>query len=157
MHKSDSLEQRTAEDLVRDWLSAELKAPLSHGAVTLQNSNCSVQIDGYNEEAKVACEIYCRVGALKGSQPDKIASDILKLMLVEKDKGGTWTKIICFVDEEAANVLNKKSWLSEIARQTGVQCRIAPIEEAAKQKILAAQGRQKMINITEDLNEVPVN
>ncbi len=155
MHKSDSLEQRSAEDLAREWLSSQLGQSLTYGAVKL--SKCSVQIDGYNEQAKIACEIYCRVGKLKGSQPDKIASDILKLVLVEREIGGEWTKVICFVDNEAAKVLNKLSWLSTIAADLGVQCLVAPISDEVKQKILLAQNRQKMVNAREELNDLPAN
>lgn len=145
--------QSTAEDLVREWLATQLGVALVSTPVKL-SSGRSVQIDGYNAEAKIASEIYCRVGALKGSQPDKIASDILKLVLVEKELGGQWQKIICFVDDEAASVLSRASWLSVVAADLGVHCRVAPLSDEMKQKILGAQNRQKMVNAVEEIEAV---
>lgn len=153
IYKSDSSAQSTAENLVREWLATDLGFELVSAPVKLPGG-CSVQIDGYNAETKIACEIYCRVGRLKGSQSDKIDSDILKLVLVEKELGGQWQKIICFVDDEAARVLGRASWLSVVVADFGVQCRVAPLSDEIKQKILGAQKRQKMVNTSEEVEAV---
>ena len=55
----------------------------------VDNARLSIDADGkiiicpdfYSEESKIIGEIHAHIGRLKGSQPDKIASDILKMLL----------------------------------------------------------------------------
>lgn len=105
-----------------------------------------VQIDGLDEANRVACEVYAHVGRLKGAQPDKVASDILKLSLVEARLGGTWRKIYCFADELAAKRLNGKSWLAAAALQHGVRVMVADLDPKQMSELRAAQTRQRMVN-----------
>ena len=50
--------------------------------------------DFYSEENKTIGEIHAHIGRLKGSQPDKIASDVLKMLLFEKEQGIKYKKYI---------------------------------------------------------------
>jgi len=78
MHASDSTEQQSAEEYIlselnrlEDCVLKPERRPLPDGGY--------VQLDGYDDESGIVCEIYARVGKLKGSQPDKLASDFLKI------------------------------------------------------------------------------
>ena len=145
VHKSDSLAQRTAETVALAELNRALNLNLKTAVVNLPNKTL-VQIDGFDEDAKVACEIYAHVGKLKGSQVNKLARDILKLILVQKHLGGTWRKIICFVDEEASKSLKNASWLASTCSVFEVAVELAQIPEETKQSLIEAQSRQKMVN-----------
>lgn len=46
-----------------------------------------IRPDFYSSENKIIGEIHAHIGRLKGSQPDKIASDVLKMVLYEKVNG----------------------------------------------------------------------
>ena len=117
-HASDSTEQQTAEGYLLNSLGNDINIAL-HPKKLLLPSGSSVQIDGINEEGKVLCEIYARIGKIKGSQPDKVASDILKMLLVEKLLGGNWKKYYCFASDEAAALFKGKSWVANVAMEMG--------------------------------------
>jgi hypothetical protein len=103
-------------------------------------------VDGFDEKNEVACEIYSRLGRLKGSQPDKVASDILKLNLIEQDRGSMWRKILCFASAEAAKTVQGNSWLATAVERFGIEIHVIPLPEAEKDLLLAAQARQVMVN-----------
>jgi len=83
-HASDSSEQQTAESYMLEELGRKLSLTLQSSKLKLTTGN-SVQIDGLNEEKQVLCEIYARIGKLKSAQSDKVASDFLKMLYVEKN------------------------------------------------------------------------
>ncbi len=110
VHASSSKEQQKAEKIILGELNSKLGLSLSPSRLQLSDS-VQVQLDGLDENNRVVCEVYARIGSLKGSQPDKVASDLLKMELVKQLKGGKWRKIFCFADSEAAKLLQGKSWL----------------------------------------------
>ena len=140
-HKSDSLAQRTSEPVVLTQLNSDLNLTLQSQVINLPNGT-SVQVDGFDEDMKTACEIYSRVGKLKGSQPDKLASDILKLILIERHLGGTWRKIICFVDTEAAKSLTNSSWLASTCKTFSIEVVTVAIPVNIRESLLRAQTVQ---------------
>ena len=145
MHLSNSDEQQSVEQYVISVLNERLGVNLIPRSLKLTDCS-SVQIDGFDSESKTLCEIYARVGRLKGSQPDKVASDILKMRFVELQIGGHWRKIICFCDHDASYILSGKSWLSKAASSFGVEVQVVVLPEDLKSKIIGAQIRQKMVN-----------
>ena len=144
-HASDSATQRNAESAVISLLQERLGCTLASTAVTL-NDGVIVQIDGFNRECRLLCEVYSRIGTLKGSQPDKLASDMLKLVLAERQLGGTWRKILCLADPLAAKPLQGRSWLAAAARTMGFEVVVVPLTSELRESIVSAQGRQKMVN-----------
>jgi hypothetical protein len=75
-------------------------------------------VDGFNEAARVLCEAYAHLGKTKGDQPAKLAKDILKLLTVERVSRGTWRKVLCLVDEEAAACLRRVPGLPRLFKTT---------------------------------------
>jgi len=144
-HASDSTEQQSAEAFILESLSTELGIELTQGKLLLP-SGSSVQIDGINKQEIVLCEIYARIGKLKGSQPDKVASDFIKMLLVEKSLGGNWKKHFCFASDEAASILNGKSWLANAAVEFGINVHVYTLPEHIASSVVSAQKRQVMVN-----------
>jgi hypothetical protein len=145
VHASRSDEQQLAERVMLEALNETLCIALAPARLALSDS-VNVQLDGVDEDAKVACEIYARVGRLKGSQPDKVASDLLKLGLVQQVKGEGWRTIYCFADEEAAKRLKGRSWLAAAAIKLNVDVIVVPLPGAVREAVLFAQARQVMVN-----------
>ena len=145
MHQSNSDEQQSVEQYVVSVLNERLCLNLAHRSLKL-NDGISVQIDGFDEESKAICEIYARIGRLKGSQPDKIVSDLLKMQFIERQIGGHWNKIICFCDDDASLVLSRKSWLAKAAISLGINVQVVHLPEDLKSQVIGAQNRQKMVN-----------
>lgn len=110
------------------------------------NDGVVVQIDGINKEHRILCEVYSRIGTLKGSQPDKLASDMLKLVLAERQLGGSWRKVLCLADPFAAKPLQGRSWLAAAARTMGFEIVVVPLSPELRASIVIAQVRQKMVN-----------
>lgn len=146
MKKSDSNEQQSAEYHILSKLNIEDSLALESKRIALPSGG-AVQLDGYDVENKVVCEIYARIGKLKGSQPDKLASDFMKMLLVEKELECEFRKIFCFASEEARGYLDGNTWLGLAARQFDIEVRCFELPEMIRDNILAAQCRQKMVNV----------
>jgi hypothetical protein len=102
--------------------------------------------DFYLETECIIGEIFAHVGTPKKAQDNKIANDILKMLLLEKVKGKTYRKILVVCDEEEQKKLVGESALAESIRQFGVEVCRAEIKEETRRKLEAAQKRQEMIN-----------
>jgi hypothetical protein len=144
-HPSDSSAQKTAEAAVLSALEACLGFPVKGARVAL-GDGCFVNVDGINQEKRFACEVFSRIGKLQAAQVEKVASDVLKLSLLEAVLGGAWRKAICFVDEGAANVLRNRSWLARAAQHASVEVFVLRLPGELHQLVLAAQARQIMVN-----------
>ncbi len=103
-------------------------------------------MDGFDEEKKIICEIYARIGTLKPGQKQKVASDFLKMLLVEKTKNCQLDKYFIFVDEEAAKQVEGKSWLSCAAKNFCINIEVIELSEKQKKSLEIAQKRQNLPN-----------
>lgn len=145
LHLSSSREQSKAESVILSEINRLYGLNLEPTSFLLSDRH-KVQIDGLDEKNSVICEIYARVGKLKGSQPDKLASDLLKMALVEKLTDRVWRKIMCFCNESAAMTLKGRSWLATVAAHFAVEVIVVEIPEKTREALLMAQKRQKMVN-----------
>jgi hypothetical protein len=144
LHKSDSSPQQQAEAHMLTALQKSLEATFVAGAWL--PIELGVKPDGLDLTKKIIVEVYARVGALKGAQLHKAKADLLKLIYVKKKLGPEWRAVICFGSNEAAAFLQGKSWAAEAAREFGVEVVVQELPQEQKQKILAAQQRQRMVN-----------
>lgn len=144
-HPSASIAQQDAETELLHMLGIKLGCNLEPHKIKL-NEKCTIQIDGFSADGRILCEVYAHIGKLRGGQPDKIAADVLKLNLAAERKGGRWRKILLFADGEACKLLRGSSWLAEACRDSQVEIEVAEIGQQTRQKIEAAQKRQKMVN-----------
>ncbi len=145
MKASSSLEQQTIEKYILETLNKQEGLDLRPTKLKL-DKNTEVWLDGYDERNSTICEIYAHIGKLKGSQPDKIASDFLKMILVQKCKKISLKKNICFASEEAAKKVIGKSWLALTAKEFNIDIVVILLPKEKEKEILQAQKRQKMIN-----------
>jgi len=152
LHLSSSIEQSRAETVILSEINRLYGLSLEPARFSLSDK-LSVQIDGFDKKKSVLCEIYARVGKLKGSQPDKLASDLLKMALVEKLTDRVWRKIMCFCDESAAMTLKGRSWLAAAAEHFAVEVIVVEIPEKIRESLITAQKRQVMVNRGADEQE----
>jgi hypothetical protein len=144
-HPSASDAQQDAETALLRELERRFGFRVAGERVELGNG-CYANVDGINREHRFICEIYCRIGKLQTAQVEKVASDVLKLGVIERALGGVWRKAICFADDTAANTLRNRSWLATAAQQSGVEVIVAQLPEDVRANVLVAQARQVMVN-----------
>lgn len=91
-------------------------------------------------------EVYAHQEKLKGAQPKKICTDILKLITAEKMLGLSVEKWILFGSEEAKSFVDGESWYHEIIKNFDIHLETGELSPQTIQKIQAAQHRPKMVN-----------
>ena len=146
-HQSHSTAQCQAEEYLRIKLNEVEGLNLKPQKIQLLD-NTYIEPDGYDEEAKTLCEIYARIGKLKSSQRKKLASDILKMLLVEQSKGYQIRKILCFASEEAKKYLDSNSWLNYAKEKFKIETIVIQLTPELEKQVLEAQKSQKMVNQT---------
>jgi hypothetical protein len=144
-HLSNSAIQQSAEIELLQILSQKLGCRLVPHNIRL-NKKSAIQIDGFSLTGRILCEVYAHVGILRGSQPDKVAADILKLNLAANRLGGQWRKILLFADEAACKQVKGSSWLAEACKDGRVEIEVAETSATTREKIAVTQRRQKMVN-----------
>jgi hypothetical protein len=148
MHRSDSLEQREAEPLIRSGVEAALGGTtLTPTTLTLPNG-ARVDVDGVDDEQRVFVEIFAKQGRLRGAQFHKVARDALKLITITKDRPET-RRIVAFADQQAADCVLGKSWLAEALTTWGIEVLVVELDEEIRAGLRAAQARQVMMNPAE--------
>lgn len=137
----DSPEQREAQTVMIRLLSKRLGIDLQPEEVKLPAGGW-LQLDGYSEQPRVACEAWAHQGEVKSAQKDKVTKDILKLMFV-RGLFGTGTKLILlFGDEAAAKFLRGRSWRAQAMRALGVEIEVVSLPSELREKVVRAQQRQ---------------
>ena len=129
------------EQLLNVKLEPNCKIYLADNAFTY------MQPDFYSETECVIGEIFAHIGKPKKAQGNKIANDILKMLLLEKTTGKQYRKIIVVCDLAEKEALEGKSVLAESIRQFGIEILYIELDEETQMQILKAQELQKMTNV----------
>lgn len=143
--KSNSFEQQMAEQIifqkVQNWLNKNLKenAKILVGKTYMQP-------DFYSKEDGIIGEIFAHIGKPKKGQDNKVANDILKMLLLEKLEKRTYRKIIVVCDEQEMKKITGTSVLAECIRQFDIEVKMINIETDLRTMLIAAQKRQRMTN-----------
>ena len=103
--------------------------------------------DFFSEKEKIIGEIHAHEGRLKSSQQDKIASDILKMILYEKTSGLSYTKYIVVCGKEEYEQLNGKSYLAEAIREYGIILLYVEIPEEARMQLKETMLKQDLFKV----------
>ena len=111
------------------------------------NAFTYMQPDFYSQEHSIIGEIFAHIGKPKKAQDNKIANDVLKMLLLEKVTGKQHRKFIVVCDQAEKKKLEGQSVLAESIRQFDVEIMYIAIDDNIKAEILKAQERQKMINV----------
>ncbi len=114
---------------------------LSSGKIWF-NDKVFVEIDGYNEEHGVMVEVFARMNPPKPAHYEKIANDILKLIMVEKLHNRKYRKVLAVCGDEVEKYLLGKSWKAHAVNMYDFEVIKIDIPLELKEEILAAQGRQ---------------
>ncbi len=146
-HPSSSLMQKTAESFLLMSLNSHIEKNLISTKLQLTN-NISVQIDGIDFSGNAVCEIYARLGRLKGSQPDKIASDILKMLTIERLLSRNFDKHLVFASKEASSTVTGQKWLAKTVKEYDIHIHTFELPTHVQESLLQAQKKQKMVNET---------
>ena len=147
-HKSSSIEQVLAEEKIFTLVEKSLNVSLEKNPKLYLSNNeyTYIQPDFYSAEHCIVGEIFAHIGKPKKAQDNKIANDILKMLLLEKITGKQYKKIVVICDEMEEKKLRGASALSESIRQFGIEIMYIQIDDQLRQEILSAQERQRMTN-----------
>ena len=149
LHKSSSHVQMQAEEMIFHNVEHVLAMRLEKNKklYLADNAFTYIQPDFYSKEKNMIGEILAHIGKPKKAQDNKIANDILKMLLLEKITGKQFRKIIVVCDEAERNKLLGQSVLAESIRQFGIEIMYVGLEDSMRKLIVEAQERQKMTNI----------
>ena len=148
-HKSSSHVQVHAEDIIFHKVEKllNMKFERNKKIYLADNAFTYMQPDFYSEEHNIIGEIFSHIGKPKKAQDNKIANDILKMLLLEKVTKKQYRKIIVVCDISEKKKLEGKSILAESIRQFDIEILFVAIEDDLQQEILEAQELQKMMNV----------
>lgn len=149
---SDSSVQCEIENILFRIVQSELNLKLEQNPIiTLtKNSDIKIQPDFYSYEAKVIGEIHSHIGKLKPSQFDKIAADILKMILLEKDFGEKFSKYIVVCSDDEKRQLQGNSFLAEAIRQLKIEILFYELSESDNIKLENTIKKQNLMNIIQE-------
>jgi len=83
------------------------------------------------------------VGRLKGGQLHKVSTDTLKLLALGEGRPDA-RLFLAFADQEAADSV--VGWRAVVLQQNGIEKVVVDLSEPDRQRIIDAQGLQKMVN-----------
>lgn len=148
-YKSSSREQQAAEDEIkRHFIQTHHLIPEKPTFPT----PFPAEFDGtYKNSAGqwIFIEVYAHQGALKSAQRYKVCTDILKLITAEKMLQISIQKYILFGCVEAMKYFQNNSWHARTVKEWDIKLEVGELSEQTKQKLRAAQARQKMVNAAE--------
>ena len=147
-HKSSSHVQLQAEDIIFAKIEKllDIKLEKNKKIYLADNAFTYMQPDFYSFENGLVGEIFAHIGKPKKAQDNKIANDILKMLLLEKTTGRIFRKIIVVCDVAEKKKLEGLSVLAESIRQFGIEIMLVEIDADMQNQIKEAQKLQKMTN-----------
>ena len=149
LHKSSSHIQAKAEEVIFSQIEKlfNIRFEKNKKLYLADNAFTYMQPDFYSEEQLIVGEIFAHIGKPKKAQDNKVANDILKMLLLEKITGKQYRKIVVLCDTTEKKKLEGKSVLAESIRQFGIEILYIEIDTNMKQQIMDAQELQKMTNV----------
>ena len=143
--KSSSIEQQEAGhiifNMVKDWLGVDLKETYK-----IYLADTYMEPDFFSEKEAIVGEIFSHIGKPKKAQDNKIANDILKMLLLDKLHNKIYRKIIVVCDDAEYKKLNGKSLVAESIRQFNIEIKKFDLSDDVRNRIIEAQNRQVMVN-----------
>lgn len=143
MPQGDASVQSAAEAVLRAEVSTLLNVDLVARRLSLPDGN-QVAVDAVADQPQILCEIFARVGTLKGGQIKKVAEDLLKLITIQRLLP-EWREariVLVFASEDAASSV--RGWLLGAIRAWGAELLVVPVEAGLREQLLAAQREQWM-------------
>ncbi len=140
-HASSSHEQRAAEAVMLDLAGPRLGGATLRSARVDLGGGRYVMVDGLSLDPLVVVEVYAHRAAMRGAQPRKVASDILKLATVQRlVHPGARLAIVLNDPVVAAQISG--GWLGTAAQEWEVGILVVDLPAHVNAEISAAQARQ---------------
>lgn len=149
LHKSSSHVQMQAEEVIFQKVEEMLGITLEKNRkiYLADNAFTYIQPDFYSEDSKIIGEIFAHIGKPKKAQDNKIANDVLKMLLLEKITGHQYRKMIVVCDVAEQKKLHGQSALAESIRQFGIEIMYIELDDNMRVQLIKAQELQRMTNI----------
>jgi hypothetical protein len=126
-----------------DLLNHQLACTLKKGRVPLNESGTIIEVDGYDEEQNILCEVYCGIDGMKAGQTKKVITDAFKLILFERVKQKKYQKILLFIDDVVMNKFQKsRSWYSMAFEVFDIKTITVKIPESIKENLRRVKEKQ---------------
>lgn len=139
-------QKKLIEKYLLDEFNKKNGLNLIPGRLELEEGKAPVDVDGYDENSEVVCEIFARTGAFKSGQNRKIASDILKLVLVKEVLGRDIRAVIIIPEGSEAVRLNdpeSTGWQALAVEKFGIEIEEIPLSTKISKLLGGAQKRKK--------------
>lgn len=143
--------QIVAEATILAKLGETLGRQLKQGVVIFLGDT-EVHPDGVDDDRSVLVEVFAHVGKLKGGQRHKVSTDALKLIAL-RDAYPEARMILAFADEAAARSLS--GWKARALKANGIEVQVVGLDQEDRERIEAAQLRQRMVNTAPESPEPP--
>jgi hypothetical protein len=88
------------------------------------------------------CEAWAHIGLPKSAQRNKVMTDALKMVFIEKSLGMEFQKILIFADEEASKPFCGNTWQAKCLKAFNIETRIIELPPDIRERIVKAQKRQ---------------
>jgi len=136
-----SKEQQEAEAYMIGKFSEELGHPLKQDRFDLANSGYA-KVDGVSESPPVLCEAWAHIGKVRSAQNDKVMTDALKLVFLERSVGKPSRKVLLLSDEVARKNFTGRSWGAACLAHFSIETKVIDLPEDLRARVLEAQKRQ---------------
>ena len=123
------------------WLSDELDQKFESKRYHFADGS-RAEVDGVSSDGKILCEAWAHQGEPKSAQKFKVMNDAMKMVAIQNIHSGVERKVLLFADENAARVFRSGSWRAVALAAAGVEVMVCKIDDAQRQLIVEAQGRQ---------------
>lgn len=102
-----------------------------------------IEVDGYDAEQNILCEVYCGIDGIKTGQTKKVIADAFKLILFEKVKQRECQKILLFIDDAVMRKFEQsKSWYSMAFEIFGIKTIAVQIPDNIKESLRLVKKNQ---------------
>lgn len=106
-----------------------------------------MEVDGATADESVLVEVFAHVGKLRGSQKHKVSTDALKLIALKEARPEA--RLILALGDQAA-VDSVTGWKAAVLKRHGIELLAPQLSDVDLAELLAAQGKQKMVNAPDD-------
>ena len=111
------------------------------GDISIRNGH-RVQVDGVIKgRRRILVEVYAHQGRMKGSQPNKLMGDAMKLSLIRLDKWPTARAILAVCPDVRDQMEN--SWRMEALRAHRIELKSVRLTPRMVQQLLRTQRMQR--------------
>ncbi len=133
--------QRQAESVALRQLSQRMGVQFVSERLHLAGGTY-VDVDGVSHEPPVLVEVSAHQGSPKGGQRHKVLADAFKLSYAAEVLGGSYRRMLCFTDEEAAQPFRGRSWYAAALRHQRIEIEVVALPHEWRHRIREAQLRQ---------------